>query len=350
MPRPCLTRRAALLLGALTLAHAAAFAKDAPVVVPVDADFKPAEVAAKAFEIPDAKALKGLRRAAVTVFVVEFVTADAVHAQTSGFGAAGRANSSLYYRLLGVGQPEFQAITDRLHADFVQRLAASGVEVVPTEQLRAAPQYRKMAEGGGKLPSISDDRMLLGAAGLGLFGVARMTPQAKGPKTLMGALSSIGEGYAAVADTVSMHELATTLEASLLEVRVRVNFVELTNHNKGFWGRMSNTASTSGKVGPAIEGVVVGVQTGPQRATLTMNQTLALEPSAFADVREKATTAGDVAGAVLVGLIKLASKSNDTHSSKEMEAVADPTRYTQVVGGGLASLADVIVARLVAER
>jgi L-fucose isomerase-like protein len=83
---------------------------------------------------------------------------------------------------------------------------------------------------------------------------------------------------------------------------------------------------------------------------MTLNNVLALDPAVFAEVREKATTAGDVAGAVLVGLIQLASRSSDSSSSKEMEAVADPARYQQIVGAGMSSLVDVVVARLSAER
>ena len=67
-------------------------------------------------------------------------------------------------------------------------------------------------------------------------------------------------------------------------------------------------------------------------------------------MREKPTTAGDVAGAVLVGLIRLASSSKDSSSSTEMEAIADPARYQQIVGAGMGSLSDVVVARLKSER
>jgi hypothetical protein len=352
MPHHSFPRRAAAALAAVALAAVLlpAVAKDAPPVVPVGADFNAAAVAADAFESPDTQALKGMKRAAVTVFVVEFVTADAVHAQTSGFGAAGRASSSLYYRLQGVGQPDFQALAERMHADFLQRLAASGVEVVPTETLLASPVYRGFRERGGPLPSVSDDKVVVGPSGLGLFGVARMAPPAKGQRGLLDAFSAIGDGFSAASDVISMHELSSALGATLLEVRLRVNFVELTNHNRGFWGRMANSASTSGKVGPSVEGMLVGVQAGQQRATLTGKPTLALDPAAFAQVREKPATAGDVAGAVLVGLIKLASKSNDSDSRQEMEAIAEPTQYRAVVGDGLARVSELLVARLAAGR
>jgi hypothetical protein len=342
---------AATALAAALLAHAPAQAADKPMPVAVDASFNAAELAGKAFTSADTQALKGMTRVAVPVFVVEFVTADNVSTQTSGFGAAGRASSSLYYKLLGVGEPEFQAMTNALHADFLARLKASGLEVVADEQLQAAPAFRKLVAGGKVAPIRSDNNVVLAPPGLGVYGFARGTVgPAKPSGGLFGALSGIGDGFSAVGDVMETVELAKQLDAALIEMRLRVNFVELTDHNRGFFGRLANSAKTSGEVLPSIDGVMVGVQKGPSRSTLIMTHTLTLDPTAFAEVREKATTAGDVAGAVLVGLIRMASNSRDSSSSKEMEAVADPARYRDVVGGGLNSLADVVVARLKAER
>lgn len=336
----------------LAIVPTAAHAKDAPPIpVAVNADFNAADVAARAFTIPELRGLKGMTRAAVTVFAVEFVTADHISTQTSGFGGFGRSSSSLYYKLLGVGEAEFQALTDALHAEFLKRLQASGVELVPAEQLQAAPLYRKLAAGGRVAPIKGDTSLVLSPPGLGIFGFARgSVGPAKASAGVFGALAGLSDGFSAVGDITDTVELSRQLNASLIELRLRVNFVELTDHNRGFFGRLANSAKTSGQVLPSIDGVMVGVQGGPWRSTMTMTHTLTLDPAAFADVREKATTAGDVAGAVLVGMIRLASNSKDSSSSKEMEAVADPARFRAVVGGGLNSLADVVVARIKAER
>ena len=42
--------------------------------------------------------------------------------------------------------------------------------------------------------------------------------------------------------------------------------------------------------------------------------------------------------------------SKDSHSSKELEVVADPSRYQEVVGEGLATATRMVVARMQAER
>lgn len=347
-------RRALASAATVFLLHTAvptAQAADAPTPVAVDGSFNAESVAAKGFAIADTKALKGLTRVAVPVFVVDFVTADNVRTQTSGFGSAGRASSSMYYKLLGVGEPDFQALTDAMHAAFVQRLKDSGLQVLGTDEFQASAAYRKLAAGGKKTPIKSDTNTVLSAQGLNVYGFARAsTGPAKPSSGLFGALAGVGDGFSAVGDVMDSIALAKELNAATIELRLRVNFVELTDHNKGFFGRISNTASTSGRTAPSIDGVMVQVQQAEWRSSMTLNHVLVLDPAVFTEVREKPTTAGDVAGAVLVGLIRLASNSKDSSSSTEMEAIVDPARYRQIVGAGLNSLSDVVVARLKAER
>ena len=354
-PRPAFLTRHTLAVAAaavlLQMAWPAAHAAEAPSPVAVDASFNAATVAATGFTIADNKALKGITRVAVPVFVVDFVTADNVRTQTSGFGSAGRASSALYYKLLGVGEPEFQALTDAMYLGFLQRLTDSGLQVVGMNEVQATAAYRKLAAGGKKTPMKSDTHTVLSAQGQNVYGFARAgTGAAKPSSGLFGALSGIGDGFSAVGDVMDSIELAKQLNAATIEVRLRVNFVELADQNKGFFGRLSGTASTTGKAFPSIDGVMVQVQQAEWRSSLTLNNALVLDPAVFTEVREKPTTAGDVAGAVLVGLIRLASSSKDSSSSTEMEAIADPARYQQIVGAGMGSLSDVVVARLKSER
>ena len=335
----------------LQVAVPAAQAADLPKPVAVDASFNAAAVAASGFTIADTKALKGITRVAVPVFVVDFVTADNVRTQTSGFASAGRASSAMYYKLLGVGEPDFQALTDAMYLGFLQRLTDSGLQVLGMDEVQASAAYRKLAAGGKKTPIKSDNNTVLSAQGSNVYGFARgNTGPIKPASGLFGALAGIGDGFSAVGDMMESIELAKQLNAATIEVRLRVNFVELADENKGFFGRLSNTASTSGKAFPSIDGVMVQVQQADWRSSMMLNKVLVLDPGVFAEVREKPTTAGDVAGAVLVGLIRLASSSKDSSSSTEMEAIADPARYKQIVGAGMASLSDVVVARLKAER
>ncbi len=350
-PTRCTRAVAATLLAALLAWAPASHAKDDTTPLTVDAAFNATAAAAKGFTIADATALKGIKRVAVPVFAVEFIVADNVSATTSGFGSAGRATSSLYYKLLGVGEADFQAITDALYQQFLAELKASGVEVLDAAQVVAAPTYRKLVASGSPAPIKSDSSLVMSPPGLGIYGFARMgggnSSQRKG---LFAALSDVGSGFAAVGAIGDTLQLGTELDASLLEVRMRVSFVQLSDDNKGFFGRLSGTASASGKSFPSVDNIMMGVQSGPMRSTVTARHTLTLGADAFAEVREKATTTGDVVGAVAVGLLKLAIGSKDSSSSKELEVVAEPVAYKKVVGGGLGAAGSMLVARLQAER
>ena len=339
------------LIAATLLAGLAAQAKDETTPLRVDAAFDPAAVAGSAFEVADTRALKGITRVAVPVFAVEFITADNVSAQTSGFAAAGRATSSLHYKLLGVGEPDFQAITNTLYTQFLADLKASGVEVLGSDVLKASPTYAKLVAAGAPGSIVNDTSMQMSPPGLGIYGFAKMgggnSAKSKG---LFGAMSDLGAGFSAVGAIGDSIALSQELGASLIEVRMRVSFVQLSDYNRGFLGRLSDTASTSGHTAPRIDNVMVGVQSREWRSTLTLKHILVLDGAAFAQVREKATTAGDVAGAVAVGLLRLAIGSSDSSSSSEMEVVADPAQYPAVIGAGLASAGGLVVTRLKAER
>ena len=342
---------AALFSAGLLLAAPASQAKDETTPLRVDASFNATAAASSGFTIVDSKALKGIKRVAVPVFAVEFIFADNVNSQTSGFGAAGRSSSSLYYKLLGVGEPEFQAITDALYTQFLGELKASGVEVVEASQFTAAPTYRKLVASGSAAPVKTDSTMTMSPPGLGLYGFAKLGGgNSSSGRSIFGALSDVGSGFAAVGAIGDTIQLAGELDASLIEVRMRVNFVQLSDDNKGFLGRLAGTATASGKAFPSVDNVMMSVQSGPLRSTLTMKNTLTLDSAAFAEVREKATTTGDVVGAVAVGLLKLAIGSKDSSSSKELEVLADPVRYKAVVGAGLGSAGSMLVARMKAER
>jgi hypothetical protein len=92
---PILALALALALG-LGAAGPALAKPEALTPLAVETGFDAAAAAPQAFTVTEPAALKGIRRVAVPVFAVEFITADNVSASVSGFGAAGRATSSLY--------------------------------------------------------------------------------------------------------------------------------------------------------------------------------------------------------------------------------------------------------------
>lgn len=337
---------------ACTLGAVAVHAKDAPEPVSVEAGFNAAEMSGKLVKLTEAAALKGLSRVAVPQFSVQFVTFDSATAETSGFASAGRARVSTSYKLVGVAEPEFQAMTEALYAEFLQALQASGLEVLPLAQVAAAPSYAKLLASGVMAPVREDNSVTVAPAGMGLYGTHRAVATAA-PKNagVFGALSGIANVASAIGSVGDVQALSKELgDAALLEVHMVVNFVELTNHNKGFFGRLSSTASLGVKTNPSVGSATMGVQVGASRSTATLNNPLALDAAAFKEVREQAKSTGDKAGAVAVAVLAFAIGSKTNSSSDAMEAVADPARYREVVGGGLGLVGQMFAQRLKAER
>ena len=124
----------------------------------------------------EGRVLKDVKRVAVPLFSVEFVIADSESAQTSGFASAGRASASLSYQLKGVEEADFQAITTDLYQRFLADLKDAGLEVLPQEQVAAAPTYKKLAAGG--VPSPIKSNSSLGVPGPGM---SPGTPPARAP-------------------------------------------------------------------------------------------------------------------------------------------------------------------------
>jgi len=340
-----------LLALALLLISLPSPAREQPEPVAIDAGFRPAEQAAQLLSLSEAQTLKGLKRVAVSQFSVEFVTGDSVSAETSGFAAAGRARVTAFHRLVGVGQAEFQALSEAMHGEFLRQLQASGLEVVPHEQLLAAPSYRKLAAAGLAMPDIQEDAITVAPAGMALFGANRLAAQTTQPSGMFSGLQAFGSAMSAIGNVSDLQSLQVELgDATLLEVHLRVHFVQLVNQNKGFFGRLASQASVSAQTAPSIRSARMGVQVGAYNAQLALKQALTLDASAFSEVREQASSKADVAGAVLAGLINLASGSQNRSDSKRFETVAEPSRYREVLSTGLSQTQAMLVARLQAER
>ncbi len=321
-----------------------------PTPIEIDAQFNPAAAAATAVKASDPQALKSLKRAAITQFNVEFVTSDNVSSETSGFAMAGRASVTGYYKLIGVAEPDFQAIADQLYAGFQQQLQAQGVELVPAAELAASPTYRKLQAGGTALPERSSNGVTVGPPGMALYGLNK-AQAADGKKGMFATFAAIGAGMGAVGSALDNIALGKELgDAALLEVSMRVHFAQLTNEAKGFFGRLGSTAKVSAKLHPMVPKAAMTVQSGAYVSVLTVQGPVLLDPTAFVELREEATTAADVAGAVAVGLLQLASGSKNSHSSTKYEAVADGGRYRERVGEGLGQVNALLIARMVAGR
>jgi hypothetical protein len=340
------------LAGLAATLPAEAARRDAPEPVAVDAAFKPAEQAAELLkQYGNDSHYKGIRRVAVTQFTVQFITRDSITAETaSGFGSSG-ASVTGHYQLSGVGEPEFQAATEAVHAEFLRQLQAGGLEVVPTEQVQAAPTWRRLAASGQALPQRADDQVTVAPAGMALYGVsqsvlslAKTTQQGGG---LLGSLSAMSQVTQAIGQGGDLATLQQELGgAALLEVVLRVHFAQLTNHNRGFLGRMASTARVSANLAPTITTARLSVAREGASVGFELTRPLSLDPAAMAEMRKAPTSTGDMAAAVGLGLLRAAIGAGRPSSSNSMEAVADPAKWREVMGEGMGAAGQMFVQRL----
>jgi hypothetical protein len=352
VPKPAPAPFAALCLAAaLVLAAPAARARDQPAVA-LTAQSQPAVLAAEVFSTTDPAAIKGLRRVALPSFQVEFVTRSGAQASTSGFAAAGRSSVSAYYSLVGVGEADFQALTDQLYADFVRDLQQMGLEVVPLAQLQASPAYRKLVAGAAPAPLSKSGggtrSLVLAPAGRQIYGSALAAAKSDSMFGAFSALANTGAMMGAVFDTI---DLAKELDASIIELRLVVDFAQIGSSDKGFFSRLSSTASVDGKVQPALlaGASMMSVQNATMRSVVTLRNPLLLPPEAISGLREATTTSTQV-GNVAAALINLAAGGNNSHSAADFEAVADPAVYRASIGASLGQVREMLVSRLKAEQ
>lgn len=311
--------------------------------VPLAAGFNTAERANTMLKVIDADktALKGIQRAAISSFQVEFVTKGAAGASSYEIGRSGRASTNMVITLVGVGAPDFQAITDQLHGEFVHDLTEMGIEVVPTETILAASAYRKMAASGKASPADTRTKdtwsTVYAPEGLAIYGVGSSSNAV-----------SIFAGFTAFSDVSSTMfaniDLAKELDAAVVVVRVVVNFVDLKSSDSSWLGRSSGTATVKGEVAPSVaaSSSTMFVQRPTTNATMTLQAPLLIDGSAFREVKDISSVAGNIGLAVL----SLAIGGGSSASAVEKEAVADAAQYRALVGAGVGTLRDMFMQRL----
>lgn len=102
--------------------------------------------------INDRGAMEGATQVAVAAFNVGFIFESTDQTKKTGglmgaFGGVTKAKSSL----VGVTPEMMQAVTDAAYADFMAKLAAQGIAVVPAETLFANEDIQKAADGTGPI-------------------------------------------------------------------------------------------------------------------------------------------------------------------------------------------------------
>jgi hypothetical protein len=192
-------------------------------------------------QVPDNAA--GLKRVAVTNFVVQFVTDLGVEMK--------RSNNTFHAKLVEVTPEQYQAAADALYEQLVTELKAAGIDVVPRAEVAAHPAIAELQRIGSKGMAVVNDSSikklstLAGAAQLPM--VLALVPDQKLPKyhtdvpegtyakDLLGWEQQQREWLrASNAEVMSLStifgstlKLAEDLKATALSVRLAVPFVDI---------------------------------------------------------------------------------------------------------------------------
>lgn len=353
LPRTSLTTPRAALVALSLLCSAASFNAWAASTLLLDATgdaASRASTAASVFKTRDAAALKGIRKVAINSFQIDFVTRSSATAQTVGFANTGRANASLYYNLTGLAPADFQAITDQLFTQFTTALAQQGYEVMSREQMNANASYRKMSSEAAAFPMSRSTRggeaMVYSPSGVPLL---RMMSEGTKDASMFGLVGAmVGAGSMGMMD---MAMLPTELNATVLDARFSLNYVDMASNTSSFLGRLSGSAVASAKLQPtlAAESTVLHVRSATAGTTIELQTALVLQGNAIREVKDTTATA-DTVGVATVNVLAALAGINSSSSTKTMSAMADPAEYRSVVGSNLATANDMMVSRLVAGR
>ncbi len=293
------------------------------------------------------KTVRGIRRVAIGSFDVEFATRGSSSASATWLNhrnySVERASDGSYMALAGLKQADFQAIADQVHAAFVRELGAAGLELVPVARVMETDTFRKLAGGGKPAPYLKsgafESSTVVTAEGRPVTGASL------GPAG--GSLSAMGNFSSVTSAMLSGPELARELDATVVNVRMVVRFVELPGTSPGLLSRVAGASTAASKVSPTV---VAGETTvhlfAPQGGgAFTLQVPLRIDTAAFTGVKDLMSP-GSKATGVGLAVLSFAMGKNDSGALTQFEAVADPLRYRELVGAGLGQLASMMAEQI----
>lgn len=210
-------------------------------------------------KVENAEHLVGIKKVAITSFMVDFVTELQHSKAISGLGLAMGGDSDVSIKLIGANNEQFQAIAEKLYAETVEQLTAKGIEVVGKDALAALPEFTELSSRGlTPLPSLEDAK-----AGKGLFFTAQGLPlyhmDEKAFITSFNPFdkpqednfltfgSRFSSGFSAGQNADLEEKIAQKLNASVLKVRLTLLGGQL-KPDTSFWstgGKVSTRAAAS---------------------------------------------------------------------------------------------------------
>lgn len=201
----------------------------------------------KPSKVIDVSTMKGLfakkKRVAIAGYQVAFVTRNKASAHASNIlGGGSGARASLETFLGNVDYATMQAIADEAYAGFVKKMAETGVEVVPLEEVKAAKAFQQIetrptsAEQAWTVQFQGAHYIIVPASGLALW---------------FNQYDGLAGGKAGRGNVKAMAELSKELDAAVLQPSIAVDFAYLEKSGGSFARRASVEAQNGMLVVPA---------------------------------------------------------------------------------------------------
>ncbi len=304
-------------------------------------------------KLPDDAA--GLKRVAISNFVVQFVTDIGVEMK--------RSSNTFYSKVNSLSKEQLQAAADALYAQLVADLKAAGIEVVAADQLAAQPALADLQKTGRQNFAVINDSTikkmstLVGAAQLPM--VLALVPDQKLPKyytevpegtysnQLVGwdqqardwMLGSNVEVMSLTGIYGAQMKLAEALKATMLSVRVTVPFVDMGIERKvGGFGVGLFSGGDYGVVRPNPRLVEAGtvisfVQVGSNPGQVSQTVMALQKPVPIKGLKFEINKGAPRDGGGLVGALFGAAGVNSDKA--DFLVVVDPTEFqASIVAAG----------------
>lgn len=299
-------------------------------------------------QLPDNAA--GLRRVAITSFVVQVVTDFGVEMK--------RSSNTFYAKVHTLGPEQLQALADGLYTQMAQDLAAAGIEVVPAEQVAAQAALADLHRAGRKSPAVVNDSSikkistLVGARGLPI--VLFQVQDRKVPKYYTevpeGTYSNLlvnweqqsrewlreSDVSSSVSILTAQQKLAEELKATTLAVRITVPLVDI-----GIERKLSFTGGGDvGKVRPNPRLVEAGTvfsfaQPGGNPGHMAQQVLVLQRPVAIQGVRFEVEAGAPRDGGGLIGALFGAAGANADKADFMVKVDAADLQAGAAAAGGV---------------
>lgn len=238
------------------------------------------------------------RKVAIGAFQVEFVTQQVATGAGSGSGMGG-GSVEKSFTLKGTTDAQMLAITDKLHSQFKALLTQRGYTLVGSEALMASTFKSALTPADGAPVRKDEKDSVLGSArAMGLIG--RQSGDSHGASVTVTAQGTAADVFDKFGMPPGM-KAADELGAALLQVRLKVNFMQIDTSNTALLSVSEAEGKPRNMLG--LLGSRMDVFWPTSKMAIFMLKKSLLLPGSAGPVTEIAATKEETAGKVASGAL-----------------------------------------------